>query len=120
MLDYLRSILATVREPLLVLTSELRVISANQAFYNTFAVDPEETETQLIYELGNSQWDIPELRYLLEQIIPRDNNFENFKVEHNFPSIGRRVMRLNARRLQQKEDEPELILLAFENVTEAE
>ena len=117
LVDYLKSIVATVREPLIVLSGDLRVVSANGAFYRTFNVEPEETEQKLIYELGDNQWDIPELRRLLEQIVPRDNSFEDFEVTHDFPTIGRRVMRLNARRLLQNDGEPELILLAIEDVT---
>lgn len=116
--DYLNSIVATVRQPLLVLTAKLRVVSANRAFYTTFAVKPAETEGKLIYQLGNNQWDIPALRQLLEQIIPRENSFDDFRVEHDFPGIGRRVMLLNARELRQKEGEPPLILLAVEDFTE--
>jgi PAS domain-containing protein len=90
----------TVREPLLMLDTTLRVRSANRAFYQTFQVSPEETENRLIYELGNCQWDIPDLRTLLEDIIPKSSVFNDFQLEHDVPSIGRRVMLLNARKLQ--------------------
>ena len=104
----------TVREPLLVLHQDLRVQSANAAFYNAFQVEPGETEGRLLYELGNREWDTPELRRLLSEVLPANDFFEDFEVEHDFPSLGRRVMLLNARRV----DHLQLILLAIEDVTE--
>src|SRR3990170_6592120 len=98
--DYALNIVDTVREPLLILDTTLRVRSANRAFYQTFQVSPEETVDRLIYELGNGQWDIPDLRRLLEDIVPKSSVFDDFELEHTFPVIGRRVMLLNARRLQ--------------------
>src|SRR5881392_2430133 len=98
--NYAQNIVDTVREPLLMLDTTLRVRSANRAFYQTFHVSPEETEGRLIYELGNGQWDIPDLRTLLEDIVPRSSAFNDFELEHDFPAIGRRVMLLNARKLQ--------------------
>src|SRR5215216_6621319 len=89
--DYALNIVDTVREPLLILDATLRVRSANRAFYETFHVSPEETEERLIYELGNGQWDIPDLRTLLEDIVPRSSAFDDFELEHDFPAIGRRV-----------------------------
>ena len=99
---YAQDIVDTVREPLLMLDTTLRVRSANRAFYQTFQVSSEETENQLIYELGNGQWDIPALRNLLEDIIPTSSVFNDFELEHTFPIIGRRVMLLNGRKLRQK------------------
>ena len=116
-LDYAQGIVETVREPLMVLNSDLRVHSANRSFYQTFQTTPPETEGRLIYQLGNSQWDIPRLRQLLEEIIPQNNVFENFEVEHDFPGIGSRTMMLNARRLEARPGHPSLILLALEDVT---
>ena len=110
------AIVATVREPLLVLDGQLRVQSANRAFYRTFQVAPEATLGRRLYDLGNGQWDIPRLRTLLEEILPRDHAFEDFEVEHDFPGIGPKSMLLNARRLRQQGEE--LILLAIEDVTE--
>jgi len=110
---FAQSIVDTVREPLVVLTPDLRVRSANRTFYRTFEVRPEATEGYLIYELGNRQWDIPALRRLLEEILPANAQFDDFEVEHEFETIGRRTMRLNARRL----DAVDLILLALEDVT---
>ena len=115
------SIVETVREPLVVLDGGLKVMFANKAFYRTFQVSKEETEKRLIYELGNGQWDIPELRRLLGEILPQNNKFEDFRVEHDFPGIGRKRMLLNARRIVGKVgDEGAMILLAIEDVTRKE
>ena len=113
---YAQNIVDTVREPLLILNSSLRVRSGNRAFYQTFKVSLEETEDRLIYELGNGQWDIPDLRTLLEDIVPKSSVFNDFQLEHDFPSIGRRVMLLNARKLQAGRKE-ELLVLAIEDIT---
>ena len=116
--DYANAIVQTVRESLVVLNGNLRVVTANDAFYQTFLVTDEETETRLIYELGNGQWDIPQLRSLLEEILPQNNEVKNFEVTHEFETIGPKTMRLNARRLVQPEGE-DLILLAIEDVSES-
>src|SRR5829696_3955389 len=115
--NYAQNIVDTVREPLLILDATLRVRSANRAFYQAFHVSPEETEDRLIYELGNGQWDIPDLRTLLEDVVPQSSVFSDFELEHDFPTIGRRVMLLNARRLQAGHH-GELLVLAMEDVTE--
>src|ERR1700712_5003161 len=114
--NYAQNIVDTVREPLLILDATLRVRSANRAFYHTFHVSPGETEDRLIYELGNGQWDIPDLRTLLEDIVPKSSVFDDFELEHTFPVIGRRVMLLNARKLQAGQH-GELLVLAMEDVT---
>ncbi|MEZ0324976.1 MAG: response regulator [Fimbriimonas sp.] len=114
---YSQDIVDTVREPLLMLDSTLRVHSANGAFYQTFQVSPAETEHHLIYELGNGQWDIPDLRRLLEDVVPKSSVFNDFELVHTFESIGRRVMLLNARKLKAG-NHGELVLLAMEDVTE--
>ncbi len=114
--NYAQNIVDTVREPLLILDATLRVRSANRAFYQTFQVSPAETEGRLIYELGNGQWDIPDLRTLLEDIVPKSSVFDDFELEHTFPDIGRRVMLLNARKLQAGQH-GELLVLAMEDVT---
>ena len=114
---YAQNIVDTVREPLLILDTSLRVQSANRAFYQTFHVSPLETEGHLIYELGNGQWDIPDLRTLLEDIVPKSSVFDDFELEHTFPIIGRRVMLLNARKLQAGHH-GEMLVLAMEDVTE--
>ncbi len=115
--DFSQDIVNTVREPLLMLDTTLRVHSANRAFYHTFQVTPEETEDHLIYELGNGQWDIPALRTLLEDIIPQSSVFNDYELEHDFPAIGRRVMLLNARQMKAG-NHGELLVLAMEDVTE--
>src|SRR5437763_2729227 len=114
--NYAMNIVDTVREPLLILDSSLRVHSASRAFYQTFKVSPEETENRLIYDLGNGQWDIPDLRTLLEDIVPTSSVFDDFELEHTFPAIGRRVMLLNARKLKAGHH-GELLVLAMEDVT---
>lgn len=111
---YAESIVETLHEPLLVLTTDLRVKSANPAFYEQFEVDPQETIGNLIYELGDGQWDIPVLRELLEDVLPDDDVFDDFEVEHEFESIGPRVMLLNGRRL----DHVQLILLGIQDITD--
>jgi len=117
-LSYAESILETIREPLLILDKDMKVISASCNFYNTFSVNPDETIGSVLYDLGNKQWDIPKLRELLETIIPRETNFGNYEVEHVFDSIGRRVMLLNARHIQHTSGKDPIILLAIEDITE--
>ena len=114
--NYAQNIVDTVREPLLILDATLRVRSANRAFYQTFQVSAAETEGRLIYELGNGQWDIPDLRTLLEDIVPKSSVFDDFELEHTFPVIGHRFMLLNARKLQAGQH-GELLVLAMEDVT---
>ncbi|MDD1778552.1 MAG: sensor domain-containing diguanylate cyclase [Candidatus Helarchaeota archaeon] len=117
-LEYANGIINTMREPLLVLNADLRIISANRSFYQTFKVKPGETENQHIYDLGNRQWDIPKLRELLEDILPKATSFDDFEVEHDFPDVGKRIMLLNAREIYQKVNRTKLILLAIEDITE--
>ena len=117
-LEYAESIINTVREPLIALDKDLRVVTASRSFYETFKVKPEETVGQLIYDLGNKQWDIPKLRELLETILPQKSTFDNYEVEHEFSTIGRRVMLLNARQIQRLLGKERIILLAIEDVTE--
>jgi two-component system, chemotaxis family, CheB/CheR fusion protein len=114
--DYAEAIVETVREPLLVLNQDLRVITANHSFYDTFQVAPVETEQHLIFELGNRQWNIPQLRSLLEEILASDTQFQDFEVEHEFEQIGRKLMRLNARKMPRL-DNTQMILLAIEDIT---
>jgi PAS domain S-box-containing protein len=116
--EYAESIVETVREPLMVLDADLKVISANRTFYQNFKTKPEETEGQLIYSLGNQQWNIPKLRELLEEILPKNNSFDNYEVEHDFPDIGKRTMLLNARRIPRAPAKPRIMLIAIEDITE--
>lgn len=116
---YAESVVATVREPLVILDNDLRVVSASGAFYTTFQIAQKETEGQRFFDLGNRQWNIPALRQLLEEILPRDKFFENFAVEDDFEHLGRKIMLLNGRRLVRAEGESPLILLAIEDATES-
>ena len=116
-LEYAESIIDTVREPLMVLDQELRVVSVSRSFYGVFKVKPEETVGQLIYDLGNKQWDIPKLRELLETILPQKAFFDNYEVVHDFATIGRRIMLLNARQIERGIGKAQIILLAIEDIT---
>ncbi len=116
--EYAESIINTVREPLIALDQDLRVVSVSRSFYEVFKVKPEETVGQLIYDLGNKQWDIPKLRELLETILPQKATFDNYEVEHDFATIGRRIMLLNARQIQRVLGKERIILLAIEDITE--
>jgi len=113
-------ILGSIREPLIVLDPDLKVVTANHTFYRTFNVNPDETEGVLIYDLGNRQWDIPRLRKLLEDILPQNTSFHDFEVEHTFETIGPKIMHLNARRIYGQGKQTDMILLAIEDVTERE
>src|ERR1051325_9669759 len=112
-----QSIVDTVREPVMVLDKELRVIAASRSFYLSFQVRPEDTQGRLLYTLGDGQWDIPKLRVLLEQIIPKHGVIEGYEVEHEFPGVGRRTMYLNARQVVYKAGADNTILLGIEDVT---
>jgi len=115
---YAESIVATVREPLLVLDADMKLVSANRSFYQTFKVSSEESQGQLLYDLGNRQWDIPKLRELLEGLLPKNTSVNDFEMEHDFETIGRRIMLLNARRIYAEANKPQMILLAIEDITE--
>jgi diguanylate cyclase (GGDEF)-like protein/PAS domain S-box-containing protein len=117
-LEYAESIINTVREPLIILDQDLRVVTASRSFYEVFKVNPQETVGQLIYDLGNKQWDIPKLRELLETILPQKATFDNYEVEHDFSTIGKRIMLLNARQIQRMLGKERIILLAIEDITE--
>ena len=112
------AIIETMRYPLLVLAEDLRVESANLAFFETFCVQLPETIGRLIYDLGNGQWDIPELRRLLEDILPNNSAFDDFEVAHDFGAIGHKTMLLNARRLSGGGDRSRLIVLVIADITE--
>ena len=113
-----QGIVDTVREPVLVLDKELRVIAASRSFYSAFKVSPEDTQGRLLYALGDGQWDIPKLRVLLEKIIPEHGVMEGYEVEHEFPGLGHRTMCLNARQVFYEEGADTTILLGIEDVTE--
>lgn len=110
-------ILDTIHEPLLVFDDAIRVISANPAFYKKFQVSQKDTEGTLLYDLGNKQWDIPKLRELLEEVLPKSSELTNFEVTHDFPSVGRKTMLLNARQIFHKSVGTKTVLLAIEDIT---
>lgn len=114
---YIRTVVDTVREPFLILDKDLRVLSANRIFYQFFQVDVKETEGKLVYKLGDGQWNIPKLKVLLEDILPKNSFFDDFRVEHVFPKVGKRVMILNARRIFTVKEERPIMLLAMEDIT---
>lgn len=111
-------IVETIREPLLVLDRDLRIVTASRSFYEFFKVKPEETVGQFIYDLGDKQWNISKLRELLETILPQQTAFDNYEVEHDFVTIGRRTLLLNARQIERKVGKERIILLAIEDITE--
>jgi nitrogen-specific signal transduction histidine kinase len=120
---YIKTVVDIVREPILILDENLCVMAANEPFYQMFQVESHDTEGEVVYELGNGQWNIPTLRKLLEDILPQHTFFKGFEVDHVFPLIGRKVMILNARQIYCKEDStqepcPPIILLAMEDITE--
>lgn len=110
---YIKTFSDTAREPFLILDSNLKVVGANESFYKNFKVTKKETDNKLIYELGNGQWNIPQLKDLLENILPSKGVFNDFEVTHEFPDIGLKIMLLNARQL----DSTKQILLAIEDIT---
>jgi nitrogen-specific signal transduction histidine kinase len=114
---YIKTVVDVMREPVLILDKDLRVMAANECFYQTFQVERKNTEKKSVYELGNGQWNIPSLKKLLEDILPKNSFFKGFEVAHDFPSIGRKIMILNARQIH-SEKFPPIIMLAMEDVTE--
>ncbi len=115
---FAESIVATIREPLLVLDKQLRIKTANEAFYTAYNVTKSNTEGVLIYDLDNKQWNIPALRTLLEELLPQNKNIIDFELSHHFPVKGEQVMLLNAREMPSKKDGEKLILLAIKDITE--
>lgn len=120
---YIRTVVDVLREPVLILDRELKVLAANESFYALFQVEPKDTEGKLIYQLGNGQWDIASLRKLLEGILPKNTFFKGYEVEHEFPSIGHRTIILNARHIHSQDKTtselfPPIIMLAMEDVSE--
>ena len=116
---YFKCLFETVRHPLIVLDEDLRIVSVNRRFRQTFHLSSENPNGSLLYEISEQEWDIPELRELLEDILPSDAFFDDFKVDHDFRKLGRRVFLLNARRVKQEAALPGLILLAMEDVTKS-
>ncbi len=116
-LEYVENIVETVREPLVVLNADLKILTANHSFYDTFKVTPEDTIGNFIYDLGNRQWDIPKLRVLVEEILPHDTVINGYEVEHDFQGIGRKTILLNARQIFRENIGSHIILLAMEDIT---
>lgn len=118
--DFARAIVETIREPLVVLDAKLIIKSANPCFYQTFQMVSKDVENLPLYEIGKGQWNIPKLRSLLEEILPRNSRFDDFELEHEFAGLGPKTLLLNARRLPQNGSAPQfdLILLAIEDITE--
>ncbi len=119
--NYIKTVVDIVREPILVLDKDLRVLTANDPFYRMFQVERSDTEGTIVYKLGNGQWDIPALRKLLENILPKNTFFKDFEVVHEFPFIGQKSMILNARQIHTNNGDqallPPIIFLAIEDVT---
>lgn len=118
-LHYFKTLVEVARESFLILDANLMVISANPTFYQNFQVSSEQTENKLLYELGNGQWNIPELKRLLEEVLPTTTTtggkvVKNYEVTHDFETIGQKTMLLNARQI----DSVQLIILAIEDITE--
>jgi len=120
---YIKTVVDVLHEPVVVLDKNLKVLAANEPFYRMFKVEPKDTEQKIVYELGNGQWNIPSLRKLLEDILPKQTFFRGFEVSHDFPDIGHKVMVLNGREIHVQTGTttsivPAIILLAIEDVTE--
>ncbi len=116
--EYFKNIFNTIREAILVLDENMRVLSANRSFFTVFNVDSADTISSLLYDLGNGQWNIPHLRVLLEDVLPNNDTVDNYEIEHTFESIGRKTMLLNACKIREKKDGQPIILLAIEDITE--
>ena len=119
--NYIKTVVEIVREPMLVLDNKLNVIVANDPFYTMFQIDQKETEGSSVYSLGNGQWDIPELRKLLENILPKNTFFKDYEITHEFPFIGHKSMIINARRIHANSESesifPIITFLAIEDIT---
>ncbi|OGF82228.1 hypothetical protein A3B18_00950 [Candidatus Giovannonibacteria bacterium RIFCSPLOWO2_01_FULL_46_13] len=112
-LHYMKTLVDVARESFLILDAKLQVVSVSPTFYENFHVSPEQTENKFVYELGNGQWNIPDLRNLLEEILPQKKVVKNYEVVHDFETIGERIILLNARQV----DSVQLIILAMEDIT---
>jgi len=115
--EYAENIVETLREPLVVLNFDLKILTANHSFYETFKVTPEETVGNFIYDVGNRQWDIPQFRVLAEEILPLDTVINDYEVDHDFPGVGRKTILLNARQIFRGKIGSDIILLAMEDIT---
>jgi two-component sensor histidine kinase len=111
-------VVQTAPWPLLILDDQLHVIKGNAAFYEVFQTSPEEIEQRYLYALGNGQWDIPELRRMLGEVVPQNAEFQNFMVTHDFPDVGEKTVLVSARRIRRDEQEMDTILLGIEDITQ--
>jgi len=116
--EYFKNIFNTVRDAILILDEDMRVLSANRSFFTIFKVDSKNTIGSLLFDLGNGQWNIPYLRVLLEDILPKNDTVDDYQIEHNFESIGQKTMLLNACKIREKKNDPPIILLVIEDITE--
>ena len=115
--DFAEDMIETVREPLVVLDSDLRIRRATPAFFEIFQVSREETVGRLLYDLGNGQWNHPRLRELVGDALYKIEVFQDFEIQHDFPHLGKRTFRLNARRIPRQDPDQRRVLLAIEDVT---
>lgn len=120
---YIKTVVDVLREPVIILDRNFKVLAANEAFYKLFQVEQKDTEGKIVYNLGNGQWDIPALRKLLENILPQNTFFKGFEVEHDFPVIGHRTIILNARHIHSRDKTtselfPPIIMIAMEDISE--
>lgn len=109
-----RAIIDTIHEPLIVLDQDLRIIVASQSFYKKFDLTHESTHDKMFYELANGQWNIPALRKLLEEVIPKSTIVQGYEVEHNFPFFGQRTMIVNAREIRYENGRKKMLLSLFD------
>ncbi len=112
--EYAEAIIENINQPFVILDNELRIKTANHSFCNNFKVQKNEIEENLIYNIGNGQWNTPQLKKMLEQVITNNENFSNYTIEHDFPNIGKKRMKLNARKIEKYDDSLNLILLSFD------
>lgn len=117
-LKYTESIINMMHDPIIILNEDFTVALASHSFYQTFEVKPDKTEGQFIYDLGNRQWDIPQLRQLLEEILPKTTSFEDYEITHDFPGIGQRIMLLNARRIYLQANQTRFIIITIKDITD--
>jgi PAS domain S-box-containing protein len=113
-----QSIVDTIRDPLVVLESDMTIVTASKAFLTMFGITQAETHGRRVAELGQHQWDVPALRHVMEKVLPENKPFENFEIEENFPGLGRRVFNLNARKISQPGNHAHRMLLVFEDITD--
>src|ERR1700674_880051 len=111
-------IVATIRDPLVVLEDDMTIVTASKAFLKIFGITAAETHGRRVSELGQHQWDVPALRHLMEKVLPENKPIESFEIEDNFPGLGRRVFNLNARKISQPGNHAHRMLLVFEDITD--